>query len=221
MDPLTLFQEAIRHYKVDLKRVCLFTTASPASIRQEVALIYVGPDLPGRQAVAEFQSWLFPWLGERREDIAGLVVASDVMRAYQQVRAFAGPTEVLRTLGALGSLKWAIALHMVGKLTAGYQSQYADAYVEGGSEMMRKVLGITAHPELLIPNTPGPQQPPVTYNLLVKGISIGEPFRGLLMGLEPAEQLQLLEQIVKEVETFEINLFAPLTTGSQGSRSVA
>lgn len=206
MDPHILFQETIKHCTVDLSHVRLFTTVSITG--REAALLYIGPDRGGREAVAQFQCWLSPWLTDRRRDIADCVGANEIQGACKQIRAFAGPTEVLRALSAWGPLQWSIALHMVGGLATDAK-QFAQAYFESAADLLQSVLGITVSPHPFSPNT-GPQRP-VTANLLYKGLPIGDDLRGLLMWLEPAEQLQLLEQLVFDrIETFPLP-FEPLT----------
>ena len=205
---LTPFEEAVRYFGIDLHSVRLYCTAQTLH-KQECALLYVGPDQAGREAVAQLASWLFPWLDERRRDITRLHRAHDVAGACEQIRLFAGPTEVLRELGPWGSLGWIFALQMVGGLVE-QTTPYAHAYFEGGKEMLGALLGITATSASWQVNAGRPARP-ACETLLARGLPPGDSLKHLLISLTPDEQMRLLEQLVSgAVDTFRYP-FDPLT----------
>lgn len=212
---LTPFEETVKYFGIDLETCRLYCTAQAAlapQSKKQCALVYIGPDTSGRQAVADFATWLFPWLEERRRDIARLHRAHDRAGAQQQIRAFAGPTEVLRELGPWGQLAWIFAHLMVSHLATerADQDRYAQAYFEGAEEMLQAVLGIHANRPVWQLNRGRPTRP-VFETLLVLGLPSGDPLKLMLEGLAPDEQLRLLEQLVfGSVDTFRVP-FEPLT----------
>ena len=205
----TPFEEGMKHFDIVFDQVRLFTTAKPSLGSQKCALIYTGLDETAQEHIAGFAAWLFPWLEERRTDIARFAKAGEVQRACKEIRLFAGPTEVLRELGYWGSLTSIHADNMVGQL-ATETHQYSHAYFEGGAELLKVVLGLSAQWQVWQPSTGRPVRS-ACNTLLVQSLPLGEPLRHLLQSLTESEQMRLLEQIViGSVDTYRFP-FEPLT----------